>query len=402
MAELSGLDVSTKQVERISEKIGRERVQQRDQAVADFRALPLMRQCESPVPNPPDASTVATVMADGGRLQIFDRCQRAPGPVQAQSDQAGDGQTDSDDEPKHGGYWREDKIGLVMTMTSTVSAEDPCPEVPAHFVDPLRILKLAREIKGHVAAAKDEPDEIPESAAAAVTIDAQEDEPSTSPKPKVRSMVATRGDVDKLGEILAQAAWARGFAAAERKAFVGDGAKGNWGIHKRWFSSYEAILDFIHALTYVFAAAMAGRKRLEGWEVYKTWIQSVWSGKVEEVIRALEIRLAELGEAKEDESETSPRRVVSEALGYLRNNAGRMRYDAYRKAGLPITSSHMESTVKMFNYRVKGTEKFWSEPGAEAMLQLRADYLSETEPMDTFWEDRQGTATGRRPYRRAV
>ena len=147
---------------------------------------------------------------------------------------------------------------------------------------------------------------------------------------------------------------------------------------------------------------MAGRKRLEGWEVYKTWIQSVWSGKVEAVIRALEIRLAELGEAKEDESETSPRRVVSEALGYLRNNAGRMRYDAYRKAGLPITSSHMESTVKMFNYRVKGTEKFWSEPGAEAMLQLRADYLSETELMDTFWEDRQGTATGWRPYRRAV
>ena len=85
MAELSGLDVSTKQVERISEKIGRERVQQRDQAVADFRALPLMRQCESPVPNPPDALTVATVMADGGRLQIFDRCQRDPGPVQAQS-----------------------------------------------------------------------------------------------------------------------------------------------------------------------------------------------------------------------------------------------------------------------------------------------------------------------------
>ena len=97
-----------------------------------------------------------------------------------------------------------------MTMTSTVSAEDPCPEVPAHFVDPLRILKLAREIKGHVAAAKDEPDEIPESAAAAVTIDAQEDEPSPTPKPKVRSMVATRGDVDKLGEILAQAAWRAG------------------------------------------------------------------------------------------------------------------------------------------------------------------------------------------------
>src|SRR5258707_11126220 len=90
------------------------------------------------------------------------------------------------------------------------------------------------------------------------------------PKPKVRSMVATRRGAEQFGKILAQAAWSRGFAAAPRKAFVGDGSKTIWGIHKRWFSTYEAILDFIHALTYVFAAAMAGRKYLEGWDVYKT------------------------------------------------------------------------------------------------------------------------------------
>jgi hypothetical protein len=78
-----------------------------------------------------------------------------------------------------------------------------------------------------------------------------------------------------------------------------------------------------------------------------------------------------------------------------------MRYDEYRKAGLPITSSHMESTVKMFNRRVKGTEKFWSEEGAEAILQLRADHLSETEPLKTYWDNRQAAATGRRCYRRS-
>ena len=48
-----------------------------------------------------------------------------------------------------------------------------------------------------------------------------------------------------------------------------------------------------------------------------------------------------------------------------------MKYDEYRRLGLPITSSHVESTVKPFNRRVKGTEKFWSEEGAEALLQLR-------------------------------
>ncbi len=92
--------------------------------------------------------------------------------------------------------------------------------------------------------------------------------------------------------------------------------------------------------------------------------------------------------------------MVSEALGYLRNNTQRMRYDEYRMAGLPTTSSHMESTVKLFNRRVKGTEKFWSEAGAETILQLRADYLSATEPLEAYWQNRQNTATGRRQYRR--
>ena len=79
-----------------------------------------------------------------------------------------------------------------------------------------------------------------------------------------------------------------------------------------------------------------------------------------------------------------------------------MRYDEYRRQGLPITSSHVESTVKQFNRRVKGTEKFWSEDGAEALLQLRSDFLSETEPMEKFWADREANATGRRRYRRAI
>ena len=51
----------------------------------------------------------------------------------------------------------------------------------------------------------------------------------------------------------------------------------------------------------------------------------------------------------------------------LQTHKDRMRYDAYRGAGLPLTSCHVESTVKLFNRRVKGTEKFWSEEGAEAI-----------------------------------
>src|SRR5260370_20885076 len=99
---------------------------------------------------------------------------------------------------------------------------------------------------------------------------------------------------------------------------------------------------------------------------------------------ALAERQAELGKPAKDESEASPRKVVDKALTYLRNHQDKMHYDEYRKAGLPITISHMESTAKRLNLRVTGTEKFWSEEGGEPILQLRADHLSYTNPLGAF------------------
>ena len=177
-------------------------------------------------------------------------------------------------------------------------------------------------------------------------------------------------------------------------------AEDEWKLQRRFFGSFTAILDFIHALSYVFAAAMAGRCFAAGWAVYEQWIGWVWQGRVNEVIAALERRQAELGEASEDEPETRPRRLVARTLTYLGNHQDKMRYDDYRRQGLPITSSHVESAVKQINQRVKGTEKFWSEEGSEAVLQLRADYLNDGEPLEAFWQRRQEAATGQRSYRR--
>jgi len=54
-----------------------------------------------------------------------------------------------------------------------------------------------------------------------------------------------------------------------------------------------------------------------------------------------------------------------------------MDYARYRREGLPITSTLVESLIKQFNQRMKGTEKFWVDGGAEAVLQVRAALLSE-------------------------
>ena len=121
-----------------------------------------------------------------------------------------------------------------------------------------------------------------------------------------------------------------------------------------------------------------------------------------QVIAALHERQAELGLPAAGEPETSPRAVVARTLTYLGNQQDKMRYDEYRRQGLPITSSLMESAVKQINRRVKGTEKFWSEEGAEALLQLRADQLRDDQPLEAFWQRRQATATGQRRYRPAA
>ena len=108
-------------------------------------------------------------------------------------------------------------------------------------------------------------------------------------------MVGTRARAKRFGAILAAAAFARGFFGAKRKAFVADGAETNWTTHRQWFSDFVPILDFIHALSYVFSAAMADRRFRQGWEVYQRWITLVWKGRVAEVIAELETRQQELG-----------------------------------------------------------------------------------------------------------
>lgn len=130
-----------------------------------------------------------------------------------------------------------------------------------------------------------------------------------------------------------------------------------------------------------------------------TWI---WQGKVSLVITALEQRQHELGEPLAADGDTSPRKIVAAGLTYLRNQQSRMNYPAYREQGLPITSSHMESTIKELNFRIKGTEKFWSETGGEAVLQLRADSLSDSDPLASFWQQRAQTRSGFHHIRKLV
>jgi hypothetical protein len=398
---LAELKVDDKHVRRLCKQIGAERCAERDAAAAAYQALPLVQR--KGVPAGVAAPDLAVVGADGGRLQIFDRSAAnadvaadptvAPAPGAA-TDTAGDRED-------HGRHWREDKIGLLMTMSSAVPDSDPCPEIPETFVNPLRILKLAREFKKQVPAAE-EAAKGPADPAADQQAYREADAVWEPPKVQAKRLVASRRPWESFGPLLATAAWQWGFFGAGRRAFLGDGAENNWTLWREYFSSFVPVLDFIHALSYVFAAAVAGRPFAEGWACYVRWIGRVWQGRVEDVLTDLAARQAELGLPTADEPAGSPRDAVARALVYLRNNRERMRYADYRRQGLPMTSSYVESAVKQFNYRVKGTEKFWTEDGAEEMLQLRADLLSDDQPLHAFWQRREASESGQRRYRRAA
>ena len=73
-------------------------------------------------------------------------------------------------------------------------------------------------------------------------------------------------------------------------------------------------------------------------------------------------------------------------------------HPAYRRAGLPTTSSLVESLVGQVNARVKSKQKYWNRgTAAEAMLQLRAALLSEDGRLDRYLKERPGSPYRRRP-----
>jgi hypothetical protein len=204
------------------------------------------------------------------------------------------------------------------------------------------------------------------------------------------------------GPLLAAAAQKRGFYQAKQRAFLGDGQAYNWTIQRGYFADFVPIADLLHVLCYLYLAAWAvGSDDSQRWSLYLEWLRACWQGRVSAVMAALAVWQEKLGPLREGgpPEENAAREQVRESLVYLTNNESRMDYPRYRKAGLPVTSSLVESLVGEFNARVKGKDKHWNRSqqgeGAEAILQVRAAVLSEDDRLARHFAQRPGN-----PYRR--
>lgn len=367
---LLDLELSPKQVRRVTQQVGRDRLAERQQQVATFKERPLRERVASPSPTVP--ADLGVVLMDGGRYQRRDHFGEA-GFI--------------------GSHWKEDKVGLVLRMTSKVQHHDPHPDFPEW----LATAEVVREIAalGTIDPEKSGVSETPDASVASL-VDPSPGQPrktsgwsQLTPRLLSREVLASSECGEEFGWHLEQVAWRTGVVDASRGAFVADGASVNWTIHRQHFSQLTGILDLMHALSYAWKAAAA----LDGHAAYRRYATAIWQGRVEEVVAELRTRLT-------DESlDETTREPIARAVTYYEHHRQRMDYPHYRRQGLPLTSSHIESAIKQINVRMKGSEKFFRRDSGETLLQLRADSLSDSQPMNAFWSRWLTRQSGANTYR---
>lgn len=359
--------ISAKTIQRLVHDVGGELAHRRDAAASRNEAL---------AQRPEEPPELAVVECDGGRI----RCrQPGHGPGVHLNDTG----------------WREDKNACLIRATRQTFDDDPQPEPPECFCDPQHVAKIAETEALSVASVQPQtPSENGEE---------QDDPPAAPPdwRPRrlVRTVLSSLACAALFGAQMAREAKRRRFDEALAKAFLGDGLPWNWSIWNKRFRSYTPILDFIHPLSYLFAAAKAVHDEAQdAWDQYLAWMRGCWRGEVSQVLEELRFWQSKLGEPDATLADNDARQIIARTIGYLKNNQSRMRYPEYRRQGMPVTTAWMESLVKEIGYRAKGTEMFWNDPeGAEAILQIRAAALSDDDRLIRHLRTRPGSPFTRQP-----
>lgn len=150
------------------------------------------------------------------------------------------------------------------------------------------------------------------------------------------------------------------------------------------------VLDFIHALQYLWKAGKAfhkeGSTQLEEWVLDR--LQNTLRGKASDVAAGMR-RSATLRGFSDDERE-----AVDQCAKYFLDRTHLMRYDKWLAAGAPIATGVIEGGCKyLINDRLDLTGARWSLTGAEAILRLRA--LVTSGDFDDYWAFHEAEAHGR-------
>jgi hypothetical protein len=140
------------------------------------------------------------------------------------------------------------------------------------------------------------------------------------------------------------------------------------------------ILDIIHAVEYLWDAANAllGETNPDRTAWVREHLLHILSGKTADVIQTLESC------AQEPSLSASQREALNTTIGYYRRNLPYMRYDQYLAQGWPIGTGVVEGACgHLVKDRMEQSGMRWTEPGAQAILDLRAVRVNDD------WDDYQ-------------
>jgi hypothetical protein len=369
LERLGEFAISERHVERLTERLGQERAAARDKQTEAMQAGKLRSGYKQ-------APAVAVVMVDAGKAQF-------------RQEDAGPG--------VHGARWGDTKVACLQTYSDVGYDRDPQPDPPEAFVDPVRVERLCREMERVRGRGGEQRDKDQQTIEPVRKKKRRDDRPRCKrPQRLVRTVVATTAKVEQFGWMVSAEAMKRKMYAVRKRAIVGDG--GNWidPLGQMHFPDWIQILDFLHLLVHLYAAARLAfaKEPARAWKLYEQMLRDAWAGRVQEVIDALKSQASRLKTRATSVSQEA-HRVVELALKYVQANRQRMDYPRYRRMGLPVSSSLVESLIKQINRRVKGTEQFWNNAGLEAVLQVRAAYLSEDGRAEAHYDNRpRGPAVG--------
>jgi hypothetical protein len=181
--------------------------------------------------------------------------------------------------------------------------------------------------------------------------------------PRLVAEAARRGALEEIG-------WEgpvtrRGLAILPEVVILGDGAHWIWEVAAEQFGARTEILDFYHASEHLWQVAHALYP--EDAPAATQWAHA----RLHEVREQGPAPLLEV--LRTACAPTLPGRdLLRRERGYFRTNAARMAYPEFRVRGLPIGSGAIESAAKhVVQLRMKRPGARWSEPGAQAVLNVR-------------------------------
>jgi len=141
------------------------------------------------------------------------------------------------------------------------------------------------------------------------------------------------------------------------------------------------ILDLLHVLEKLWKAAYVfhaeGSLQADLWVLDRTL--RILLGEVGQVVKGIHQSITKRGLSG------AQRKTLEGVASYLYRNRTRMRYDEYLASGWPIASGPVEGACKnLIKDRMERSGMRWTEAMAEAIVQLRAIYLSGD--FDRYWE----------------